>query len=100
MADELPAGDRPEVAEPWGPTQAPDAAMLRVRWGARQRGRSSRPSWRAWLRTASAKLFGRGRNPRERPRVARYRGRKGSRRLIVSSRIALFAVDLVDGLAR
>jgi hypothetical protein len=80
---------RPETAEPWGPTRAPataDGAMLRVRWGLRHRDRPARHSWRAWFRALSTKVLGRTRRERERPRKPRYRGRKGSVRLIVSSR--------------
>jgi len=80
---------RPEVREPWGPgpaSAAADEAMLRVRWGARHRGHRPRLRWRAWFRAVSKRVVGRRRRDRERPRRARDRGRKGSVRLIVSSR--------------
>ena len=84
-----PPMQRPDTREPWGPARASAAAdevNLRVRWGSRQRGRPSRRGWRAWLRAVSKKVVGRIRRERERPRKPRYRGRKGSVRLIVSSR--------------
>ena len=82
---------RPDASEPWGSAQvspASDDAMLRVHWGARQRGRRSRRSWRSWFRALSKKVAGGSRRAGvpERPRRSRYRGRKGSVRLIVSSR--------------
>lgn len=80
---------RPETAEPWGPPHAPtaaDGAMPSARWGARRRGRPARHGWRAWFRAMSTKLAGRTPRERVRARKPRYRGRKGSVRLIVASR--------------
>ena len=84
-----PPAKRPDPTEPWGAApEAPalDQKMVRVRWG-RRHGRTRRGRFRAWLRAASKRLTGRERRDPKRARAERrYAGRKGSARLIVSSR--------------